>query len=378
MPSAHAKLSPSGADRWVECPGSIHAEPAAKDTGSKSADEGTAQHEVLSRCLVLGKSPRFFVGEQIKGIRITKAMTEAVAEVVAWVKAYLKAHPGAILYSEKEVDIGPAFGLPITSDGKTDLWGTSDVIIHAGRELVIADAKFGYHPVAAWMNRQLTLYAVGEEHQNGMLGFEHVRLAILQPAQGNSEFDFPVADLHEYREGLLPAVKAALDPLAPRRPSEKACKWCRAAPICPALREKSLLDAQAEFGRFDTLSVEQVKEVLDRAEVTEAYIASVRRHALGLVQSGLRIEGYKVVQGATRRAWADEEQACKALVKAGVPEDEAAPRKVVSPAKAEKLLGKPKAKAVLEGLVFQPPGEPRLVAEADGREALPAVFEVLD
>lgn len=378
-PSGHAKLSPSGADRWVPCPGSVHAEPGAVDTGSAAADEGTAQHEVTSRCLTLGKSPKWFRGETVKGVKITGAHVAAIEVVVAWVKEYMKAHKGAVLYSEKEIDIGPAFGLPVTSDGKTDLWGTSDIVIHAGHELVIADAKFGYHRVKALANRQLTLYAIGEEHANGMLGFESIRLAIIQPAHGVDEYAFPVAELHEMREGFIQPIKDALNPLAPRVPSTEACRWCRAAAICPTLKEFTLLAAQREFAAFDTLGLEEIKEVLDKREITEQYMRAVYTHALRLAQSGVGIPGYKVVTGDKRRAWTDEDKAAKALAKAGVDLDDACPRKLCTPAQAEKLIGGKAGKELIATLAAKPPGEPVLVPADDGREAEAPVFpEVLD
>ena len=47
----HSVLSPSGAHRWMRCPGSIAAESGMPDTSSKYAAEGTAAHELASKCL---------------------------------------------------------------------------------------------------------------------------------------------------------------------------------------------------------------------------------------------------------------------------------------------------------------------------------------
>ena len=50
----HAVLSPSSAHRWIACPGSVAlvATAGAPDTGSVSADEGTAAHEMAERILL--------------------------------------------------------------------------------------------------------------------------------------------------------------------------------------------------------------------------------------------------------------------------------------------------------------------------------------
>ena len=46
MPDVHAKLSASGASRWINCPGSIVLEENFEDTSSEYAKEGTLAHSV--------------------------------------------------------------------------------------------------------------------------------------------------------------------------------------------------------------------------------------------------------------------------------------------------------------------------------------------
>ncbi len=48
---AHALLSPSSAERWMQCPGSVALSYGAPDSSSEYADEGTAAHELAAMCL---------------------------------------------------------------------------------------------------------------------------------------------------------------------------------------------------------------------------------------------------------------------------------------------------------------------------------------
>lgn len=46
MPDIHAKLSASGSDRWMHCPGSVVLEEYFEDEGSEYASEGTQAHAI--------------------------------------------------------------------------------------------------------------------------------------------------------------------------------------------------------------------------------------------------------------------------------------------------------------------------------------------
>ena len=48
---AHAKLSPSSAERWMSCPGSVALNEGKDDKGSSYAAEGTAAHELAEKIL---------------------------------------------------------------------------------------------------------------------------------------------------------------------------------------------------------------------------------------------------------------------------------------------------------------------------------------
>lgn len=110
-----------------------------------------------------------------------------------------------------------------------------------------------------------------------------------------------------------------------------------------------------------------------------AWLDAAEARALALAMGG-GLPGYKAVAGKPgNRAWSrDALQVSAALQAAGLA-DPWEPRKVVSPATAEKALGKKAAAAVLAPLVSRAPGKPVLAPASDPRPpfdaaaALPAL-----
>jgi hypothetical protein len=86
-----------------------------------------------------------------------------------------------------------------------------------------------------------------------------------------------------------------------------------------------------------------------------------------------------LVEGRSLRRWSDEKLAAHRLLELARAED-IYTRKLISPAQAEKLLGK-KDKAAIEDFIEKPRGSPTLARENDPRPSITATindFEQLD
>jgi hypothetical protein len=86
-----------------------------------------------------------------------------------------------------------------------------------------------------------------------------------------------------------------------------------------------------------------------------------------------------LVEGRSIRKWSDEDQAGERLADL-VGEQSAFTKKLISPAQAEKLLGK-KDKALIEDIVAKPRGAATLAKENDPRPAINPVgadFDAID
>ena len=381
MPSAHAKLSPSGAYHWLYCPGSAHAEPASPDMGSEASDVGTACHGVAQRCLEELLEPEVFIGQTLqfeekqRPVVFTEEMAAHVRECVEWVREYLAGHPGAILYTETQIDIGLVFGLPVLEDGKTALWGTADFVIVTSTELVVGDFKFGFRHVPV-TTPQLYLYLLGFLHQLAAFSFTSTRRVIIQPrAEGVQELEAPINDVLDFGRGIKAAVLAALDPDAPRIPGKAQCQFCKHAPICRELHAETMKVAAEEFAEPEGLTLEQVAEVLEKADMIRGHLKAVEGFAARMLSAGNPIPGYKLVRRRCNRAWGDVAQAQATLETFGIgPDKYLSTPEMCSPAQAEKLLGK-KGKAVLAPLIVQPVGAPTIAPESDPRPAVTGDFD---
>ena len=104
---AHAKLSPSGAHRWMACPGSVGLEAAFPDQSSAYAAEGTLAHTLASEHLDgSGLHPSQRIGEvyEVDGFTFTvdAAMADYVDNYCRLVREYAD---GGLLLVEQRVPI---------------------------------------------------------------------------------------------------------------------------------------------------------------------------------------------------------------------------------------------------------------------------------
>ncbi len=363
----HARLQPSSAGRWSTCPGSVAFAEAFPDRPTRPAAEGTACHSLLHDALTRDADPYERVGAEVEvegfRIEITEDMADWVTEIADWVRAYVAGYPGAQLLSEERVCPGLVFGCP------DDLWGTSDVLVSAPARLLVLDAKFGYRKVPVERNPQLLSYALGAMAEFGWV-HPAATLAIYQPrAGGYKSWDLTAAELEDEARKLAPRVAAALLPGGALVPSEEACEFCPAAGACPAAQEQTLAMARREFGP-ETISRADLLTILDSADRVRDALSAAEQYAETLLATGQDLPGWIRVYGNKRRAWVDPAKAEKTLRDLGY--DPMRP-KIVTPAQAEKLVGKATAR-LLAPLIERPRGEPVLAREGDPRDPVAPEF----
>lgn len=402
----HSIFAPSGASRWLGCPGSLIPNLLAPDNSGYDAALGTVAHGVAEEWLTSGKRPKHRIGDvewiinggRLYQIEIDLEMLDYVERYVDWCLML-----DGLMYIERKVDFSVLTPIPNQT-------GTSDCIVIQDRKLIVSDLKYGKGvQVYAENNPQGLLYAYGAFLEyDWIYGFEEIEIRICQPRL--EHFDtwlISREQLLEFGEFVRERAKLAWSLDAPRIAGSKQCTFCRVKADCPAmakmaqdvtrlmfadefeLQPDEITDLRQSIrdGGFDIdppapgkLSTSELAKIVQYRKAVEAWFKTVEVELWRRACEGQSVPGYKLVEGRSNRAWKSEKRAERALVEAGLEETDLYTLKMVTPAQAETLLKNNGRKAkelpdILQKLVDKPPGKPSLVPLHDKRSPLSSVIK---
>ena len=368
MPDRHARLNPSGAERWIHCPGSIRLSEQCPPAGSSEyADEGTKAHAIAEAKLrqVIGEITPKELEKILKKHQPDGEMDEATDfyrdEVVEILAA---AGPDAELMVEQRFSL---------NRWAPESFGTSDAVVIGGNKIEVIDLKYGKGvKVSAKENPQLRLYGAGAANLfEGMYDFDTVRMTIIQPRLDHiSTEELPLSELMEWMKDVVkPAARDAYDGTGETAAGEW-CRWCPAKAVCRKRAEANLELAKMDFKDPDLLSPEEIGEVLSKAEELSKWSSDVQAYALEQALAGEHFEGWKLVEGRSNRTITDPIEAAKKLMAAGFDEAILYKHELYGITQLEKNCGKKKLTEVIGDLIEKPQGKPVLVPASDKRDEL--------
>ena len=383
----HSVFSPSSSEMWLNCSGSLIANMQELqkhgDTGSEFATEGTVAHEVAEMWLTSGKSPTHLVGEIWTrngfDVEIDNEMLDYVGEYVSWCNEVEGNH-----YVEVKVDFSHLTPVP-------NQRGTSDHICCVNGKLTITDLKYGMGvKVYAENNSQMQVYALGALHEfDWLYDFQEIEMRICQPRIHHFDsWTISREQLLTFGEYVKERAQAAWKTDAPRKPTEKGCRWCKVRPSCPvkAAEIEAMVDEMfsesdiagvlkrldndeyiAETPKVENLTIEQQEKIFNKSKTVRQFLDDVEKNLFDFAMKGGKLHTLKLVAGRKTRKWGDESNTVDFFKTLDFTEDDFTPRSLVTPAAAEKLLKQKGVKENLSHLIADRIGAPTLTPIGDKR-----------
>ena len=175
--------------------------------------------------------------------------------------------------------------------------------------------------VDAENNKQLLTYALGVMRMLNAPASIQCTMHIFQPRAGHSQWTVSGTDLISHGHDLLAAANLALTDDAPTNPSTSNCKYCKAKPICPSMRQKVQDNARKEFAdlvkqadKDDTIAVPHVTgEEIELAQLAAMWSDAVLESAKRQITSGWHIIGWTMRPGRKTKFWKSDALAYEAL-----------------------------------------------------------------
>ena len=322
----HAKLSPSAAHTWMTCHAAIPLSERhpVKDSSSSYAQTGTAIHAVAEQMLSNGGLLHTdFIGKIVEEVTIDKKMAEMANEFVTYVRSRID--DDMVAMYEKRVYLAST----------AECYGTGDVILMdpVAGSIEVIDLKTGAGVfVNHKKNPQLMIYAIAAYDTFGgsMFDIKTFKATVMQPPLNNvGTYEFDLKEVREFRREITRSQeeierlrgKPEFD-LTDFNPSEKACKFCRAKHVCPALAQVAFDTAAVDFKQVKKYPDDALAKKYAILPLLKIFSSMVENEVMQRLLDNKPVRGYKLAHGRSSRAFNDIDKVKELLVNEGVPVDE--------------------------------------------------------
>lgn len=405
--TGHALISPSGAERWFNCPASLWLSRNEPDQPSEYAAEGTTAHALAEYCFKFNRPAKNLIGGRtvVNAIIVDDEMADAIQHYVDTVNGIKATMTDVLVFDVEQrldfselLDLSTNINTANTGYKPEKSFGTADVVLLGDGWLQVHDLKYGKGVrVSAENNKQLLIYALAAYYYYS-LGCEinKISVHIHQPRLNHySEFTVTPDELFEFGKQLKERAGIAYNIYLNGPQStddfcagESQCRFCKAAGKCETLATHVAQTVNADFENLDEACVQQV-DTLDSEALSnkfrsigliKSWITAVETRVQSELQHGNPVPGFKLVIGRQgNRAWVNEQDAENTLKSFRLKQDEMYSRKLITPTQALKILkGQDKRIAKLEGVITRPDGKPTVVPESDKRPAISPADDFTD
>ena len=298
----HAVLSPSTAERWFNCPGSLRLSRGKRSVSGPAAILGTEAHEYASEILLEEKDLVDIPDDD---------MREAVGRYIEFVNNLEDGYEDEFDYMvEEQVDLRHLGG---------DCWGTLDYASWiVGQDLYVCDYKNGIVTVEAKDNKQLLTYATGVCEKIGY-DFRFIYIVIIQPRAAHvngpvRSYRYPPESIKKFRDkGLIPAIKETKNAKAQLN-SGAWCQYCPAIGNCPEIVGTAQELARVEFADgtpsedvrlpdIESITDDQLALIIGHTRAFRAWLDGCGIEAVERIQKGSSLAGLKLVRSPGRARW---------------------------------------------------------------------------
>lgn len=373
-PNAHAILSPSKSHQWLECtPSAVWESMEPEEPASEAAEEGTLAHSIAEFKLTnafagkKGKTPKKLRDNPLYA-PVMEEHTNTYVDTIMEIRSGMPAD--TVAYVEQQLDL---------REWVPDGFGTSDCVMIGDGVMHVCDLKYGKGvPVSAEDNPQLKLYALGCYAEfSALYDINDVVVHIIQPRLDSiTESRMSTAELLLWGETVVkPRAQLAAAGEGTYNPSDDTCRWCRCKNKCRAYQEHVMEVAKLRFNpegeerKPNELSMEEIGQLLDSVEELKRWATGVTEWALEQATNrGVKIPGWKLVEGRSVRKITGEDEVVTILDDAGYTTDKTC--KLRGLTELESLIGKKELATLLGDHIIKPRGKPVLAHEDDKRPEL--------
>lgn len=359
----HSNLSPSSAQTWARCPGSIRQQEGITEHKTEYSSEGDVAHELAEMSLIEEVTDCTELADTAKWrypeVNVTQEMIDSVND---YIKRVYKERRNGELVVEHQISYDE-----VIPGG----YGYCDALVVGRNRIKVIDFKYGkgirVHPDN---NYQLLLYGLGAYLEySSIMKINAVDLLICQPRMGNwPKWTISPAKLMKFSRWIAERAADTEDPDAPLVPGAVQCQFCKAKHGCPG-RAKAALElaqvrkASVELPSAEVLTSEQLSYVLKRLPEFKKWANDIQNYALDQMKQGLDIPGFKLVEGRSRTVFLPE---AEQYLKEYIPDEQLYETKMIGITKIRSLLGK-SAREILDQCTRREPGAPTMTQADDIR-----------